>query len=1201
MFTYILEMFMAKKMIAVDGNEATANIAFQVSEVAAIYPITPSSPMAEHADNWSAAGKKNIWGQVPRVFEMQSEGGAAGTVHGALQAGALTTTFTASQGLLLMIPNMYKIAGELTPTVFHVTARSLAAQGLSIFGDHSDVMACRQTGFAMLSSSSVQECQDMALVAHASTLEGRIPTMHFFDGFRTSHEVMKIEALEDGVIRKVIDEKYVKACRERAMTPDRPTMRGTAQNPDVYFQGRETVNKYYNDYPAIVQKYMDKVAEFTGRHYHLVDYVGASDADRVIVVMGSAASTIKDTVAYLAKKGEKVGVLIVRLYRPFPSEQLVRALPKTAKRIAVLDRSKEPGSAGEPLLEDVLTAISGAAMKGEISLPRVIGGRYGLSSKEFTPAMVKAIYDELAKDSPKDRFTVGIDDDVTHLSLAVDPNFKLESDFFQAMFFGLGSDGTVGANKNSIKIIGNETDNYAQGYFVYDSKKSGSMTTSHLRFGKSIIDAPYLIEENQADFVACHHTPHLESVDMLKYAKEGATFLVNTPHSAETVWDTFPRPVQAEIIRKHLKVYVIDAYAVAAKTGMGRRINTVMQTCFFSKLGNVLDAETAIKYIKKYAEKTYAKKGMEVVQKNWDAIDASLANLHEVKVPVAVTSTKEFREAIHGDAPAFVNEVTAEIIRGNGEKLPVSKMPVDGVFPTGTTKFEKRDLALAIPSWNPDTCVQCGKCAMVCPHAAIRLKVVDEAELAGAPEGFKATAAKGYKLEGSAKPMFVISVSSYDCTGCGVCVQACIGKDKADPSKKAINMVPQEPVKVQEGKCWDFFVDLPEFDRTKINKSLVKQAMLLEPLFEFSGSCAGCGETAYVRLVSQLFGDRMIVANATGCSSIYGGNLPTTPWAKNKDGRGPTWANSLFEDNAEFGLGMRLAVTKHAHQALSLLDECAEHHPEVVTAELVNALKTQEQKDEAGIAAQRANVEKLKEALSKVSDCEKATSLRDEFADYLVKKSVWIIGGDGWAYDIGYGGLDHVMATGENVNILVLDTEVYSNTGGQASKATNRGAVALFAAAGKRAGKKDLGLIAMSYKNVYVGRVAIGANDAQTLKVFQEAEAHDGPSLIIAYCPCINHGFDLNSQLAHQKMAVDSGYWTLLRYNPDLVLEGKAPLILDSKKPSIPVKEYIYTENRYKALTRSKPEVAAKLAEDLQKEVDARFAFYEEMSKDAVV
>ena len=1187
---------MSKKMVAMDGNEATARVAHKLSEVIAIYPITPSSPMAEHSDDWSAAGQKNIWGQVPRVFEMQSEGGAAGTVHGALQAGALTTTFTASQGLLLMIPNMYKIAGELTPTVFHVTARALAMQGLSIFGDHSDVMACRQTGFAMLASSSVQECQDLALVAHAATLESRVPFMHFFDGFRTSHEVMKIEALDDNVIRDVIDDKYVKACRERAMTPDRPTMRGTAQNPDVYFQGRETVNPFYAKVPAIVQKYMDKVAGFTGRQFHVVDYVGAPDADRVIVSMGSSTCTIGDTVKYLNSKGEKVGLVNVRLYRPFPMEAFVAALPKTVKKIAVLDRVKEPGSAGEPLFQDALTAVSEAVMSGAMAMPKMIGGRYGLSSKEFTPAMVKAIFDELSKDAPKSRFTVGIDDDVSGTSLSVDPSFKLESDFFQAMFFGLGSDGTVGANKNSIKILGNETENYAQGYFVYDSKKSGSMTTSHLRFGRSVIDAPYLIGENEADFVAIHHTPHLGSVDMLKYAKKGATVLINTPHSAETVWDTFPRPVQAAMVEKQLKVFVIDAYAVAEKTGMGRRINTVMQTCFFSKLGNVLDAETAIKYIKKYAEKTYAKKGQEVVQKNWDAIDASLANLHEVKVPAAVTSKEEFRAPIHGDAPAFVNEVTAEIIRGNGEKLPVSKMPVDGVFPTGTTKFEKRDLALAIPSWNPDACVQCGKCAMVCPHAAIRVKVVDESLLAKAPEGFKSAPAKGFKLEGSDMPAFVLSVSSYDCTGCGVCTQACIGKDKADPEKKAINMVPQEPIKVREGKCWDFFVDLPEFDRTKVNKNVVKQAMLLEPLFEFSGSCAGCGETAYVRLVSQLFGDRMVVANATGCSSIYGGNLPTTPWAKDRAGRGPAWANSLFEDNAEFGLGMRLAITKHATQALSLLDECAEKLP----ADLVEALKTQSQDDEAGIQAQRENVAKLKEAL-KGADCEKAAALRDEYADYLVKKSVWIMGGDGWAYDIGYGGLDHVMATGEDVNILVLDTEVYSNTGGQASKATNRGAVALFASAGKRAGKKDLGLIAMSYKNVYVGRVAIGANDAQTLKVFQEAEAHHGPSLIIAYCPCINHGFDLNSQLAHQKMAVDSGYWPLLRYNPALAAEGKAPLVLDSKKPTIPVAEYIYTENRYKRLTRSNPEVAKKLADELQAEVDARFAFYENMAKGGAV
>ena len=1187
---------MSKKMVAMDGNEATARVAHKLSEVVAIYPITPSSPMAEHADDWSAAGQKNIWGQVPRVFEMESEGGAAGAVHGALQAGALTTTFTASQGLLLMIPNMYKIAGELTPTVFHVTARALAMQGLSIFGDHSDVMACRQTGFAMLASSSVQECQDLALVAHAATLESRVPFMHFFDGFRTSHEVMKIEALDDNVIRDVIDDKYVKACRERAMTPDRPTMRGTAQNPDVYFQGRETVNPFYAKVPGIVQKYMDKVAGFTGRQFHIVDYVGAPDADRVIVSMGSSTCTIGDTVKYLNSKGEKVGLVNVRLYRPFPMEAFVAALPKTVKKIAVLDRVKEPGSAGEPLFQDALTAVSEAVMSGAMAMPKMIGGRYGLSSKEFTPAMVKAIFDELSKDAPKSRFTVGIDDDVCGTSLTVDPSFKLESDFFQAMFFGLGSDGTVGANKNAIKILGNETENYAQGYFVYDSKKSGSMTTSHLRFGKSVIDAPYLIGENEADFVAIHHTPHLGSVDMLKYAKKGATVLINTPHSAETVWDTFPRPVQAAMVEKQLKVFVIDAYAVAEKTGMGRRINTVMQTCFFSKLGNVLDAETAIKYIKKYAEKTYAKKGQEVVQKNWDAIDASLANLHEVKVPAAVTSKEEFRAPIHGDAPAFVNEVTAEIIRGNGEKLPVSKMPVDGVFPTGTTKFEKRDLALAIPSWNPDACVQCGKCAMVCPHAAIRVKVVDESLLAKAPEGFKSAPAKGFKLEGSDKPAFVLSVSSYDCTGCGVCTQACIGKDKADPEKKAINMVPQEPIKVREGKCWDFFVDLPEFDRTKVNKNVVKQAMLLEPLFEFSGSCAGCGETAYVRLVSQLFGDRMVVANATGCSSIYGGNLPTTPWAKDRAGRGPAWANSLFEDNAEFGLGMRLAITKHATQALSLLDECAEKLP----ADLVEALKTQSQDDEAGIQAQRENVAKLKEAL-KGADCEKAAALRDEYADYLVKKSVWIMGGDGWAYDIGYGGLDHVMATGEDVNILVLDTEVYSNTGGQASKATNRGAVALFASAGKRAGKKDLGLIAMSYKNVYVGRVAIGANDAQALKTFQEAEAHHGPSLIIAYCPCINHGFDLNSQLAHQKMAVDSGYWPLLRYNPALAAEGKAPLVLDSKKPTIPVAEYIYTENRYTRLTRSNPEVAKKLADELQAEVDARYAFYENMAKGGAV
>ncbi len=1183
---------MEKKMIAVDGNEATAGVAHKVSEVIAIYPITPSSPMAEFSDTWSAAGKKNLWGQVPTVFEMQSEGGAAGTVHGALQTGALTTTFTASQGLLLMIPNMYKIAGELTPAVFHVTARSLAAQGLSIFGDHSDVMSCRQTGFAMLASASVQQCQDLALVAHAATLESRVPFLHFFDGFRTSHEVMKIEGMDDSVIRSVIDEKFVKACRDRAMTPDRPTMRGTAQNPDVYFQGRETVNPFYEAIPEIVQKYMDKVAELTGRKYNLVDYTGAPDAERVIVVMGSGADTVEDTVKFLASQGEKVGVLNIHLYRPFPMKAIVDVLPKSVKTIAVLDRCKEPGSAGEPLFQDVLTAITEAVMDQKMTLPKIIGGRYGLSSKEFTPAMVKAIFDECAKSAPKSRFTVGIIDDISNTSLAVDPNFKLQKNFFQAMFFGLGADGTVGANKNSIKIIGNYTDNFAQGYFVYDSKKSGSMTTSHLRFGKELINAPYLIGENEADFVACHHTPHLGQIDMLKHAKPGAVFLLNTQHSEEAAWNTFPRPVQQQIIDKKIRVFVIDGYAVAEKTGMARRINTIMQTCFFAEAG-ILPKDKAIELIKEYAKKTYSKKGDAVVQQNWDAIDATLSHLKELKIPANVTSTQELRAPIHGKAPDFVNQVTAQIIRGEGNNLPVSKMPVDGVFPTGTTQYEKRDLALRIPVWDSNSCIQCGKCAMVCPHATIRTKVFDKSALANAPETFKATPAKGFKVEG--EPMFSISVSSYDCTGCGICTQICPGKNKENPELRAINMELQEPIAEQESKNWDFFVDLPEFDRTKLNKGLVKQAMLLQPLFEFSGACAGCGETPYVRLVSQLFGDRMVVANATGCSSIYGGNLPTTPWAKDKNGRGPTWANSLFEDNAEFGLGMRLAITKHANQAMMLLDTLAPK----LDASLVEALKAAPQADEAGIAAQRENVAKLKEALQNDSSAEAQTLV--DLADYLVKKSVWIVGGDGWAYDIGYGGLDHVMATGEDVNILVLDTEVYSNTGGQASKSTNRGAVALFAAGGKRAGKKDLGLIAMSYKNVYVGRIALGANDAQSLKVLQEAEAFKGPSLIIAYSPCIAHGFDLFNQLAHQKMAVDSGYWPLMRYNPNLRNEGKNPLTLDSKAPTLPVAEYIYTENRYKMLVKSNPEMAKKLAEELQKEVDARWAFYSEMATEKAV
>ena len=1184
-----MEIFFAKKMIAVDGNEATASIAHKLSEVIAIYPITPSSPMAEHSDAWSAVGKKNLWGQVPTVFEMQSEGGAAGTVHGALLSGALTTTFTASQGLLLMIPNMYKIAGELTPTVFHVTARSIAAQGLSIFGDQSDVMACRQTGFSILASSTVQECQDLALIAHAATLESRVPMMHFFDGFRTSHEVMKIEAIDDTIIRDMIDEKLVKACRDRSLTPDRPTLRGTAQNPDVYFQGRETVNPFYAAIPEIIQKQMDKLAAHTGRQYNLVDYVGAKDAERVIVIMGSGADTVSETVKYLEAKGEKVGVLNVRLYRPFPMDAFMKALPESVKTIAVLDRSKEPGSAGEALFQDVLTAVTEAVMAGKAQLPKIIGGRYGLSSKEFTPAMVKAVFDECKKSDPKSRFTVGIIDDVTFTSLTVDPNFKLEKNFIQAMFYGLGADGTVGANKNSIKIIANNTENFAQGYFVYDSKKSGSMTISHLRFGKEEINAPYLIGENEADFIACHHTPHLSLLNMLKNAKVGATFLLNTTHDAETAWDSFPRLVQQQVIDKKIRVYVIDGYAVADKTGMGRRINTIMQTCFFAKAG-ILPEDQAIQLIKDYAKKTYASKGDAVVQQNWDAIDASLAHLFEVKIPAEVTSQKELRAPIHGVASDFVNTVTAEIIKGNGDDLPVSKMPVDGVFPTGTTKFEKRDLALKIPIWDPNSCVQCGKCAMVCPHAAIRIKAYDKSELDNAPEGFQFIPAKGYKMDAQ-EPVFTVSVSPYDCTGCGVCTQACIGKNKENPELKAINMDVQEPVAEKLSVYWDFFVDIAEFDRTKVNKGLVKQAMLLEPLFEFSGACPGCGETPYIRAVTQLFGDRMVVANATGCSSIYGGNLPTTPWSKNKDGRGPAWANSLFEDNAEFGLGMRLAINKHSAQAFDLLDKLA---PEL-DEKLVDALKTQQQEDEAGIIVQRENIEVLKKALA-THTSEDAKSLLD-LSDYLSKKSVWIIGGDGWAYDIGFGGLDHVMATGANVNILVLDTEVYSNTGGQASKSTNKGAVALFAAGGKRAAKKDLGLIAMSYKNVYVARVAMGANDNHTLKVLQEAEAFNGPSLILAYSPCIAHGYDLYNQLGHQKMAVESGYWPLLRYNPNLVDQGKNPLILDSKAPSIPVAEYIYTENRYKMLLKRDPDTAKKLADSLQKEIDDRYTYYSNMSK----
>lgn len=1173
-----------KKMVCIDGNEAASSIAHKVSEVVAIYPITPSSNMSENCDAWSAQGKKNIWGQVPRVIELQSEGGAIATVHGSLQAGALTTTFTASQGLLLMIPNFYKIAGELTPAVFHVSARAIAAQGLSIFGDHSDIMSMRQTGFVLLSSSSVQEAQDIALISHSATLKASLPFVHFFDGFRTSHEVMKIESLSDEQVASMIDQKLVSKFRNRALTPDAPVMRGTAQNPDVYFQGRETVNPYYNATPGIVQDTMDEFAKMTGRQYKLVEYFGAKDADRVVVIMGSGYQTVKAAVEALNASGEKVGVIYIRLWRPFPAEQFIAALPATVKTIAVLDRCKEPGSAAEPLAQDVITAVAEAVMTGtaKLQLPRIIGGRYGLASKEFTPSMAKAVFDEIKKAQPKNRFTVGINDDVTKLSLEYDPNWLVSADYFQAMFYGLGADGTVGANKNSIKIIGDETENYAQGYFVYDSKKSGSMTTSHLRFGKKEIQAPFLI--TSADFLACHHTPHLDQVDMLDNAKKGAIFLINSTIPADQLWSTFTKKVQQQIIEKQLKVYTIDAYHVAKETGMGRRINSIMQTCFFA-ISGILPRQEAIDHIKYAIKKTYSRKGDAVVQQNWDAVDRTLEFLHEVKIPTTVTAIKPMRQSVSDMAPEFVRTVSTELMFGRGDALPVSMMPADGTWPTATTKWEKRDLSLEIPVWEPDLCIQCGKCAMVCPHATIRTKVFDSSVLAGAPEGFKSMKAKGFKFDGD--PVFAISVSPYDCTGCTVCVDVCPAKDKANPDRKAINMAAQPPIAAREAKNWDYFVDAPEVDRLKVgNKILPKNAMLLEPLFEFSGACPGCGETPYIKLASQLFGDRMIVANATGCSSIYGGNLPTTPWAKNKEGRGPSWSNSLFEDNAEFGLGMRLAINKHSQQCILLLDKLADK----LDAGLISAIKAQDQTEEAGVFAQRENVVKLKSALKGMKGADAELLL--EIADYLVKKSVWIMGGDGWAYDIGYGGLDHVLASGENVNVLVLDTEVYSNTGGQSSKSTNLGAVAQFAAAGKRAGKKDLGLIAMAYKNVYVGYVAMGSNDAQTIKTFIEAEKYDGPSLIIAYSPCIAHGYDLGGMLKHQDMAVKSGYWNLLRYNPALAAEGKNPLTMDSKAPSIPVKDYIFTENRYKQLQASKPELANELAANLQKNIDERWAFY---------
>jgi len=1175
---------MKKTVVMIDGNEATASVAHRLSEVVAIYPITPSSGMGEFADEWSAKGKKNIWGTIPLVVEMQSEGGAAGAVHGALQTGSLTTTFTASQGLLLMIPNMYKIAGELTSTVFHVAARAIAAHALSIYGDHQDVMAVRQTGWALLSSGSVQEAQDFAAIAQMATLKSRVPFLHFFDGFRTSHEVNKIYPISDEELRSLVDNDLIREHRARGLTPNNPVLRGSAQNPDVYFQMREAVNKFYAATPAIAQEAMDKFAKVTGRHYNLFDYVGHPNAERVVMVMGSGGETVAETVNYLAAKGEKVGAVLVRLYRPFAVENFLKALPDSVKSIAVLDRTKEPGASGEPLYLDVVNAL----VEGKKSNVKTIGGRYGLSSKEFTPAMVKAVLDELSKAEPKNHFTVGINDDVAHTSLEVDASFQIEGEgTVSCVFFGLGADGTVGANKNSIKIIGEETDNFAQGYFYYDSKKSGTVTMSHLRFGPKPIRAPYLIELNQASFVACHQFTFLERVDMLKYAKTGATFLLNSLYGPDEVWDQLPSEVQKDIIAKKLKFYVINGYEVAEKTGMGGRMNTIMQTAFFA-ISGILPREAAIAEIKHSIEKTYGKRGEAVVKKNFEAVDATIANLYEVKVPVKVTSKMTRRLPVPAEAPEFVRNVLGEIIGANGDNIPVSAFPIDGTFPTGTTQWEKRNIALEIPVWDEKLCIQCGKCVMVCPHAVIRHKVYDEKLVAGAPETFKHTAAK-FK-EFSQGYAYTVQVAPEDCTGCTLCVEVCPVKDKSQVGRKAINMAPQPPIRETEAKNWDFFLNIPDLDRKLVNPSTIKNSQLLRPLFEFSGACAGCGETPYVKLVSQLFGDRAVIANATGCSSIYGGNLPTTPWAVDAKGRGPAWSNSLFEDNAEFGLGMRLTIDKQTEYARELLASFEKE----LGKELVESILNAEQIDEAGIEAQRERVAQLKDKLGKSSDS-RAKDLVS-LADNLVKKSVWIIGGDGWAYDIGYGGLDHVMASGRNVNILVLDTEVYSNTGGQASKSTPRAAVAKFAMGGKGMPKKDLGLIAMSYGYVYVAKVAMGANDQQTLRAMLEAEAYDGPSLIIAYSHCIAHGFDMAKGLEQQKLAVQSGHWPMYRYDPRLAQQGQNPLVIESKEPTIPISQYAYNETRYKMLTQMDEARAEELMREAQQDAKSRWTLYQQMA-----
>ena len=1181
---------MTHRYECLDGNEAAARVAYALSEVISIYPITPASPMAEHCDDWSAADRPNLWGKVPDVVEMQSEAGAAGALHGALQKGALATTFTASQGLLLMIPNMFKIAGELTPAVIHVAARTIATHALSIFGDHSDVMHARTTGWAMLSASSVQEAHDFALVAHAATLRARIPFLHFFDGFRTSHEINKIAVLEPDDLQALVREDDVLAFRGRGMTPDAPVVRGTAQNPDVFFQGREASNPFHLAVPGIVELVMDELAERTGRRYGLVDYHGAPDADRVLVVMGSAAGAVEETVDALIAAGERVGMVRIRLFHPFPAEQLLEALPSTVRAIAVLDRTKEPGAVGEPLYLEVVAALS-EAMDGDrppfLTAPRVIGGRYGLSSKEMTPSMIKPIYEELAATRPKRHFTVGIYDDVTHLSLPIDVEFRTErpAGEVQAVFFGLGSDGTVGANKASVKIIGESTDLFAQGYFVYDSKKSGSVTVSHLRFGPEPIRSTYLVEE--ADFVACHQFGLLGKANVLETARHGATFLLNAPYGPDEVWDHLPGGIQQQLIEKEIDLWVIDALAVADEVGMGSRINTVMQPCFF-QLAGILPSDEAIAGIKGFVAKTYAKRGEAVVARNFAAIDRSLQRLSHVALGSVLDDTPT-SPIVPDDAPDFVARITSRLIAGDGDRLPVSALPVDGTFPTGTAMYEKRAIAHMIPVWDPSICIDCGKCAMVCPHATIRMKVFPTAAVERAPAGFLH---KEFRSRDLLDHRLTIQVAPDDCTGCGVCVDVCPAKSKTDTSHKSINMAPVADHRDVERVRWDFFQSIPPLDRSLIPVDSIKGSQVLEPLFEFSGACGGCGETPYIRLVSQLFGDRMIVANATGCSSIYGANLPTTPWTVNAAGRGPAWSNSLFEDNAEFGLGMRLALDAQTDHARRLLERLA---PEL-GPDLVGGLLGAAQGTEGEVTLQRERVDRLREALARV-DGPQASDARHllALAGDLVRKGVWIIGGDGWAYDIGFGGVDQVLSSGRNVNILVLDTEVYSNTGGQASKATPRGAVAKFAAAGKGTAKKDLGAIARSYGNVYVAQVSMGANDLQTTKALLEADAWPGPSLVIAYSTCIAHGIDMSKSMTHQKDAVKSGYWPLYRFHPSEIDSGH-PFKLDSSAPSIPIADFVATETRFAVLQRTHPERAAELAELAQADADERWRYYQQLA-----